>query len=140
MNTFEQTMDYSDIIDLPHHVSKNHMQMPMMARAAQFAPFAALTGHGAAIEETARITDNKITLSEDENKRLNIKLNSIITSTTGKPIATFTYFIQDERKEGGRYATFTGRIKCIDDYEQIIHFDDGTTIPITNVVDIVEET
>lgn len=129
-------MDYSDIIDLPHHVSKNHPQMSMMARATQFAPFAALTGHGAAIRETARITDNKITLSEDESKSLNIKLNSIIANISKRPLATFTYFIQDEKKEGGRYATFTGRIKCIDDYEQTIHFDDGTTISLSNVVNI----
>ena len=126
-------MDYSDIINLPHHVSKKHPQMSMMARATQFAPFAALTGHGAAIAETARITDNKITLSEDESKRLNFTINRLIEK---KSIATFTYFVEDERKEGGRYLTYRGTLKCIDDYEQIIHFDDGTTIPISNVVDI----
>ncbi len=131
------TEDYSDIINLPHHVSKNHPQMPMEARAAQFAPFAALTGYDAVIHETARHTDRQVELEEYDNERLNRKFTELMTILDNHPEITVSYFQPDERKTGGRYTTASGTVKKIDTYEQLLWMDDGTTIPIANIMDIV---
>ena len=94
---------YDDIINLPHHVSKKHPQMSLHDRAAQFSPFAALTGHKAAINETARLTDEKQILSEDVIAKLNEQLNLIKENIGTNPIVTITYFVPDDRKSGGAY-------------------------------------
>ena len=130
------TEDYSDIINLPHHVSKNHPQMPMEARAAQFAPFAALTGYDAVIHETARLTDKQVELEEYDNERLNRIFSEIMDSLEEQPVVTVSYFKPDEHKAGGAYVTVTGQLKKIDTYEQLMVMEDGTAIPIGNIMDL----
>lgn len=130
------TEDYSDIINLPHHVSRNHPQMPMEARAAQFAPFAALTGYDAVIHETARLTDKQVELEEYDNERLNRKFAELMDNFDNHPEITVSYFKPDERKAGGSYTTASGTIKKFDSYEHMLQMDDGTKIPIANIMDI----
>ena len=130
------TEDYSDIINLPHHVSKKHPQMPMMARAAQFAPFAALTGYDAVIHETARQTDKQVELEEYDNERLNRIFSELMDSLEEHPMVTVSYFKPDEHKAGGAYMTVTGQLKKIDTYEQLMVMEDGTAIPIGNIMDL----
>lgn len=124
---------YDDIINLPHHVSKRHPQMSLMNRAAQFSPFAALTGHEAAIQETARLTDSFIELSEDRKERLDEQLQMIMENLEQKPECEITYFQPDEKKSGGSYVTVCGRIKKVDRFEQKIMFTDGTALPINHL-------
>ena len=102
---------YDDIINLPHPVSKNHPQMPLRDRAAQFAPFAALTGHDAAIKETARLTDERLELSEETIAQLNEKINIIRNNIGIEQKVSITYFIPDEKKAGGSYVTCSGIVK-----------------------------
>ena len=128
------TEDYSDIINLPHHVSHNHPQMPLEARAAQFAPFAALTGYDAVIHETARQTDKQVELEEYDNERLNRKFTELMTILDNHPEITVSYFQPDERKTGGRYTTASGTVKKIDTFEHLLWMDDGTKIPIADIM------
>lgn len=129
----QNTHKYDDIINLPHHVSKRHPQMSLMNRAAQFSPFAALTGHEAAIQETARLTDSFIELSEDRKERLDEQLQMIMENLEQKPECEITYFQPDEKKTGGSYVTVCGRIKKVDRFEQKIMFTDGTALPINHL-------
>ncbi len=108
-------MKYDDIIDLPHHVSKRHPQMSMENRAAQFAPFAALTGYEAAIRETGRWTDFLDDMSESEANILDRQLENVINNEEGHPMASEAFFVPDERKECGQFETFTGGLTKIDD-------------------------
>lgn len=124
---------YDDIINLPHPTSTKHPRMPMSDRAAQFSPFAALVGHGAAIEETARLIDRKVELAEDEKAVLNEKLR-LLLETDGE--GTFTWFLPDRKKEGGAYIDTTGRIKKIDPLAGRIVLMDGTVIPVEDVLRI----
>ena len=128
--------DYSDIINLPHHVSKKHPQMPMEARAAQFAPFAELTGYDAVIHETARLTDKQVELEEYDNDRLNRIFSELMDSLEEHPVVTVSYFKPDEHKAGGAYMTVSGKLKKIDTYEQIMKMEDGTVIPIGSIMDL----
>ena len=130
------TEDYSDIINLPHHVSRNHPQMPMEARAAQFAPFAALTGYDAVINETARLTDRQVELEEYDNERLNRIFSELMDCLEEHPVVTVSYFKPDEHKAGGTYMTVTGQLKKIDTYEQLMVMEDGTAIPIGTIMDL----
>ena len=127
---------YDDIINLPHHVSKNHPQMSLMNRAAQFSPFAALTGHSAVIQETARLTDSFVELDEDRKEQLNEQLQLIKENLELKPEIEVTYFEPDTKKDGGSYITTCGRIKKIDEYNHRIIFTDGTTLPIEHIFSI----
>lgn len=127
---------YDDIINLPHHISKNHPQMTLLNRAAQFSPFAALTGHKAVIQETARLTDSFVELDEDRKKQLNEQLQLIRENLEHKPEIEITYFKPDTKKEGGSYITTCGRIKKIDEYNHQIIFTDGTTLPIEHLFSI----
>lgn len=129
--------EYDDIINLPHHVSKNHRQMPMEMRAAQFAPFAALTGYDAVINETARLTDQQVELEDYDNERLNRKYAELIENISEHPVITVSYFKPDKRKGGGAYVSKTGHIKKVDTYEQLMIMEDGTAIPLAAIVDIV---
>ncbi len=124
---------YDDIIDLPHHVSKRHPQMPADERAAQFSPFAALTGYGAVIRETARLTDRKMELSENMKEELERKLKELCARNCEGEIK---FFVPDERKEGGAYVTAEGRVKKTDDAERAVVLEDGTRIPVEDIVDI----
>lgn len=101
-----------------------------MNRAAQFAPFAALTGYEESIEETARLTDRRIELSEYEIEELNAKLNFIQEHIKERPEVTITYFQPDERKEGGTYVTVTGKVRRIDEVNRVIIFENGTEIAV----------
>ena len=127
---------YDDIINLPHHVSSTKPQMPMLDRAAQFAPFAALTGYDAAIKETGRLTDEKIEMDEEALSILNIKYQLLIDSLDDEPEVTFTYFKPDERKAGGAYVKVTGTVKKVDDFERLIVMQDGTKLPMDNILNI----
>lgn len=125
--------EYDDIIHLPHHVSKTHLQMSMEDRAAQFSPFAALTGYDAAIAETARLTDQRVELDEYERQTLNEKLQFISEHLKDHPKVSITYFLPDAWKAGGEYVTVTGNIKKLDDYEHRIVLMDGSRILMEDV-------
>ena len=120
---------YDEIINLPHHVSKTRPQMPMSDRAAQFAPFAALTGYDSAIRETGRLTDEKIDLDEEALTALDMRYQLLTDALEAHPEVTITFFQSDERKEGGAYQTVTGTVKKIDTFERLITMRDGTKIP-----------
>lgn len=124
---------YDDIINLPHHVSKKHPQMQLHDRAAQFSPFAALTGHKAAINETARLTDEKQILSEDVIAKLNEQLNLIKENIGTNQTVTITYFVPDDKKSGGAYISHTGVVKKIDEYNHTVILTDKTVIPIEQI-------
>lgn len=124
---------YDDIINLPHHVSQKHPQMSLRDRAAQFSPFAALTGHKAAINETARLTDEKQILSEDVIAKLNEQLNLIKENIGTNQTVTITYFIPDDKKSGGAYISHTGVVKKIDEYNHTVIMTDKTVIPIEQI-------
>ena len=124
---------YDDIINLPHHVSKKHPQMSLHDRAAQFSPFAALTGHKAAINETARLTDEKQILSEDVIAKLNEQLNLIKVNIGTNQTVTITYFVPDDKKSGGAYISNTGVVKKIDEYNRTVIMTDKTVIPIEQI-------
>ncbi len=125
--------EYDDIIDLPRPKSK-HEPMPKSDRAAQFSPFAALTGYGDAIDETARLTDARIELSEEERAELDYKQQYL--ATLDAPTVTVTYFVPDERKSGGAYVTHTGTLKRIDEVERAMVFADGARVEMDEVVGI----
>ena len=127
---------YDDVINRQHPTSKKHPRMSNMNRAAQFAPFAALTGYEESIEETTRLTDRRIELSECEIEELNVKLNFIQEHIKERPEVTVTYFQPDERKEGGEYITVTGRARWIDEVKGVIVFEDERAFLIDEVVDI----
>lgn len=130
------TDNYDDIINLPHHVSATHPQMPMANRAAQFAPFAALTGHAEALQETARLTNTQIELDDETNEKLNQTLAQLRETMGQHPIIAVTFFEPDARKEGGSYKTLEGRLKAIDDYDHCLVMTDGNAIPLHLVAGI----
>ena len=107
---------YNEIMGLPHHVSKTRPQMPMSDRAAQFAPFAALTGYDAAIKETGRLTDERIELDVEALSALDMKYQLLMEAHDEAPEVTITYFQPDERKAGGKYVSAVGAVKKIDDF------------------------
>lgn len=127
---------YDDIINLPHHVSPTRPPMSMQDRAAQFSPFAALTGYDAAIHETARLTDRKIELGEDARAALDRKMDWLRSQLANQPTITIVYFVPDERKEGGTYRTCEGKLRQIDEAEQVLCLADGTRIPFEDVFDL----
>ncbi|MBR3162777.1 MAG: hypothetical protein IKF17_01575 [Clostridia bacterium] len=127
---------YTDIINMPHHISRKHPQMSLYARSAQFAPFAALTGYGEAVEETERVTDNKREIDEELKTELDRKIQWIKGQIKNKPKVTFTYFIPDRKKDGGSYQTITGVVEKIDEYNEKIILDNEKEIYIDEVIDI----
>lgn len=130
---------YDEIIDIPHHVSKTRPQMPMSDRAAQFSPFAALAGYDAAVKETGRLTDEKIELDEESLTALNVRYQVLMDALAEEPEVRITYFKPDERKSGGAYVTTVGAVKKIDDFEQTIIMQDGTRIPMGDVLSLEGE-
>ena len=128
--------NYDDIINLPRHVSDKHPHMSIHDRAAQFAPFAALTGHSEAVSETARYVDEKIDLGEDAIKEIQDALNYIQEHITDSPEVTITYFVADGRKRGGRYVTETVRVKRIDDFGEIVYLDNGVIVKFESIFEI----
>lgn len=124
---------YDDIIGLPHHRSATRPHMPLADRAAQFSPFAALTGYEAVIAEAARLTDRPIELDEDVKAALAQRLQIVMEHIRERPEITVTWFRPDGKKDGGAYVTAAGAVKRVDEYERIILMTDGTRIPIHDV-------
>ena len=127
---------YDDIIDLPHHISASRPQMPMLDRAAQFQPFQALTGYEDAVHETARLTDERVELTEDEKVLLDAKLQKLADRLSSQPRVTVTWFQPDKRKAGGAYVTTTGQLKKIGDFEGVLILVGGKRIVIENILNI----
>lgn len=127
---------YDDIIDLPHYEPKHHPRMSLMSRAAQFAPFAALTGHGDAIQETARLTDELQDLDESKIDELNRKMEILRSRVKEKPKITITYFQNDEKKSGGKYSMLSSKLLKINEYEGVLLFETGELIAIHSIFDI----
>lgn len=132
----ETEKNYDDIINLPHHVSKTHPQMSRENRAAQFAPFMALTGYKEAVDEAERLTDDFSDMDESGKEVLDRKLSFLMERVHEHPEVSITCFRPDSRKEGGAYLTLTGFIKKIDSYEQKIFLEDGKSIPLAFIVEI----
>ncbi len=137
MKNSKTTPQYSDIINLPHHVSPTRPQMSMTDRAAQFSSFAALSGHNDAINETGRLTDRKIELSDDEKALLDRTQAELLSRINELPSINVEYFVPDEKKSGGRYITHTGNLRKIDEARHELVFEDGTAIKFDDVYDIV---
>lgn len=127
---------YDEIMGRPHHVSKTRPQMPMSDRAAQFAPFAALTGYDSAIKETGRLTDERIELDEEALTALDMKYQLLMDALNEAPKVTITYFQPDERKAGGKYVSAVGVVRKVDDFERRITMQDGAKIPMDDVLSI----
>ena len=127
---------YEDILELSHPVSKTHPQMPRRDRAAQFAPFAALTGYEEAVREAARFTEEKMILDEDSKEQLDWKLRCLQEKVKEKPTITVTYFLKDEKKKGGKYVTVTGVLKKIDSYTHQFVLENGEEIPVEDIVSL----
>lgn len=130
---------YDEIMGLPHHVSKTRPQMPMSDRAAQFAPFAALTGYDSAIKETGRLTDERIELDEEALTALDRKYQLLMDTLDDAPEVTIIYFQPDERKAGGQYVSATGTVKKVDTFGRRILLQDGAKIPMDDVLSIEGE-
>lgn len=155
---------YDDILYLPHHVSTKHPQMSLEDRAAQFSPFAALTGHKEVLSEAGRVTDARVELDENMKAILDEKLRILLEQIKGqvngqekaqgkwrknqqenawadkRPEAAITYFVPDDKKSGGSYRTIQGQIGKTDEQGQWMQMTDGTVIPICDIVDIhIEE-
>ena len=130
---------YDEIMGLPHHVSKTRPQMPMSDRAAQFAPFAALTGFEAAVQEAARLTEVRPELDESCKEQLNACLQILKACSRERPQAEICYFKPDERKTGGACVTVAGAVKKVDDFTRCVTMADGTVIPMEDILDIKAE-
>ena len=126
---------YKAIINLPHHTSRKHRRMEQKARAAQFAPYAALTCFGAVVEETARITDERICQDEGEIEKMN-RILTYILEQNGKREAAFTYFQKDKKKRGGQYVTRRGHAVKVDTVRRIIILSDKTFLPLDDITKI----
>ncbi|MBP8598250.1 MAG: hypothetical protein KBI24_03270 [Selenomonas sp.] len=133
------TRSYTDILNLPHPTSKKHPRMTRTARAAQFAPFAALTGYNEAIKETSRLTDEQLDLDDTEKDQLNEKLQLLRQNLPRQLPITITFFIPDTQKTGGSYQTITGSVKKIQEYERRLIMTDGTIIPIEAIIGLYGE-
>ena len=128
--------NYDDIIALPHPEPRTHPRMSLHDRAAQFSPFAALTGHSAAIAETGRLTASRITLDESEMARVDAALQRLRELLPQEPVASITYFVPDERKAGGSYQTITGTARRIDTANGVLLLTDQRAIPIPDILDV----
>ena len=132
------TGPYDDMLNLPHPTSARHPRMSLSDRAAQFAPFAALSGHSAALVETARLTDRRLELDEDQKAALDLKQQMLMDRIGEHPDVAVTWFQPDGKKDGGRYVTTTGRLKRIDEVERVLVMEDKTTVPLDDVISIDE--
>lgn len=124
---------YDDIANLPHPTSKKHPRMSMEERAAQFSPFAALTGLGAVLQETGRLTGSRRGLTDSDIRQLEEQLTWLAEHEGEHPKITVTYFLPDERKEGGEYATLTGRLKRLDLVERVLLLEAGERVPLGDI-------
>ncbi len=131
-----QEKNYDDIINLPHHVSDKHIPMSRENRAAQFAPFAALTGYDDAVKEAARLTEEKAELSDEEKRILDMKLAILDEHSSEKPQINIRYFLRDERKAGGKYVNKFVTLHKIDKAEASLVTSDKRRIPLSDIYDI----
>lgn len=127
---------YDDILNMPHHVSSTRPHMSMHDRAAQFSPFSALTGYDDTVKETARLTDEKQELTADRITDLNQKIAFLTEHAEERPEITIEYFIPDEKKSGGKYVTFSGNCRRIDEYNHNMVFASGEKIPLNDIFNI----
>ena len=127
---------YSDIINLPHHVSKNHRQMSIYDRSAQFAPFAALTGYEESISEASRYVDQKIELGIDKKEEIREKLSYLSTHICEKKTVSIIYFLKDKKKDGGSYISSHGLVSKIDQDNQLLIIDKVIKIRFCDIIDI----
>lgn len=132
----ERSHLYDDILSLPHHVSETHPRMPMLSRAAQFSPFAALTGYDAAIEETARLTDERRELTEEEQHRISERLRQLQKQIRQRPPVKLRYFRPDDRKAGGAYLSISGSVRKVDEYAGVLELEDGLRIPFSDILSL----
>lgn len=128
--------NYEDIIHLPHHVSKTRPPMSMADRAAQFSPFAALTGYEDAIRETGRLTDERLEAGEERLAVLNTQFQILMDHLVDHPEINVTYFVPDDRKAGGSYLTARGRVRKVNEFERLLILADGSRIPMDDVVEM----
>ena len=135
----EKAGPYDDMLELAHHEPARHPRMPLASRAAQFAPFAALTGYECAVRETARLTETKAELDEGEKAVIDARLRMLLERPGQQPEITITYFVPDKRKSGGSYVEATGYVKRIDLVEKTILLTDGTRIPIEDIFSLESE-
>lgn len=124
---------YEDIVNLPRHISKVHPQATMADRAARFSPFAAISGYEDMVKEAARVTEERIDITDATKELLNEKLNMIIEFLDEVPEVTITYFEPDKKKDGGAYISITGTVKRIDEYERIVLMSDDKKIRIEEI-------
>lgn len=132
-----QSNSYEDIINLPHYQSSTRAHMSNHDRAAQFSSFAALTGYGDAVSETARLTDSKVELDEYGLDKLNERLSWIQKHISEQSEVSITYFMADKKKSGGSYQTARGFVKRIDEYEKLLITSDGKKLPIEDILEII---
>lgn len=136
MKSMTKKGNYEDILNLPHPDPKTHPRMSMMARAAQFAPFAALTGHNAAIDETARLTESEPVLDEMEQGDLNRKIRWLQEHIEEHPFVRLTHFVPDSRKAGGSFAQTSANLKDIDIVEQEVKLTNGDRIALQSILGV----
>ena len=133
MSLYNNNHKYDDMLTLPRPLSEKHMPMPRLDRAAQFSSFAALTGYDEAVSETGRLTDSRIELDEDRASELNDKLNILRDNLYERPEIAVTYFVPDSKKSGGKYVTFKGNARAIDEFDRTIIFTKGSRIPLDDI-------
>ena len=127
---------YNDIINMPHHVSENRPQMPRRHRAAQFAPFSALSGYEDSLDESARRTDSKAELCDDDAAELNEKTRLLGARIASEPYCEVTYFVPDKHKSGGKYVTVSGNVRFIEEASRQMVFCGGLRIPLDDIIGI----
>lgn len=130
---------YDDLLDLPHPTSQKHPRMSRLDRAAQFSPFAALSGFEGAVRETARLTEARIELGEDELAELDERLRLALAWEDDPPVVSVTWFRPDEHKAGGAYVTTRGRIRKVDELKRVLVMEDGGKIPVDEIVALDSE-
>lgn len=136
MKSLQQDHKYDDMIDFPHPSFARHPRMAMIDRAAQFSPFAALTGYEDAVKETARLTEDRTELTEAAKLEISSRIQVLLKSIRQEPVVTVTYYVPDERKAGGAYHTATGAVHKIDLYERVIFLKSGEQIPIDEIFEL----
>ncbi len=132
-------MENEDIIHLPHYRSKKRKPMSAHDRAAQFGAFAALTGYEDAVEETARRTDARMEIDETVKEEINFRLVYLAEGKLPSPVVSITYFVEDEKKSGGRYITAVGSVTKIDTFTRTVRMEDLREIPIDNILSVEGE-
>lgn len=129
---------YNSIIGLPHHEPTSRKRMPIASRAAQFAPFAALTGYDSLIFETARSTDERAEMALDKQMLINEVLETLVANLENKPVADFVLFVADKKKSGGAYVKLSGRVLRYDEYERTLMLEGGERILLDDIIEVEE--